>query len=94
MLNVIRGMFVILAGLIGWYIGEAHDRHWLYSGGIGMTVAAAFILLEMAFTRRFITVISTVMFGLVVGFIAAFFFLQALYIRIHYLCKAAAFCAN
>lgn len=70
MLHILRALFVIISGVIGWNI----------SGGtiigvlIAVLLASLFILIELWFTRRFIAIISIVIFGLIFGFIVAYLF--------------------
>lgn len=80
MLHIVRGIFIVISALIGWYIGQSYGTHWLHGTSIGAAIATAFVLLEAAFTRRFVTIISTVMFGCLVGFIVSFFFIKTMYL--------------
>ncbi|MBI3097645.1 MAG: TRAM domain-containing protein [Planctomycetes bacterium] len=74
MLHVLRLFFIIAAGVVGWQICVllrlSPERKML---GIlfGMLVAFAFVLAEVTFTRRYIGLISAVMFGLIAGFLLA-----------------------
>lgn len=84
MLYILRGIFVIISGIMGWYIGSTFA-----SGGeptpgyigllVGIIVSLLFVLVEVTLTRRYIGIISIVMFGLVFGFIISFLFTQALF---------------
>jgi uncharacterized protein YacL len=65
---------------LGAYIGNVFGKDPIYSGSLGMATGFALVLLEMAFARRFITIISIVMFGVVFGFIIAHFLIHALYL--------------
>ena len=80
MLHVIRIIFIILCGVIGWYVGDSYNKPFLYSVVMGAGVGVALTLLELAFARRFIATVSTVMFGVVFGFVMAHFFISALYL--------------
>ncbi|MBI2923334.1 MAG: TRAM domain-containing protein [Planctomycetes bacterium] len=53
---------------------------WWWGSLAGLLIAGTFILIEIGFTRRFIGIISIVMFGVVFGFIASFIFVQTLFL--------------
>lgn len=80
MLYVFRAIFVILSGFIGWQVER------LFPGGTGgfagaiggVVIASLFVLIELGFTKRFIGIISIVMFGLVFGFVISYLFISAL----------------
>jgi uncharacterized protein YacL len=79
MLHVFRAIFVLICTIFGWQIGvETYDAAWwqglLAGGGIGVCC----ILLELSFARRFISIISVLMFGVVVGFVVSHFVIAAM----------------
>ncbi|MBI4834610.1 MAG: PIN/TRAM domain-containing protein [Planctomycetes bacterium] len=86
MLYILRAIFLIISGIIGWYIGSlfstgpADHATGYYGLIIGMVLAVLFVTGEVFFTRRYIGTISVVMFGLVFGFIVSFLFIQALFL--------------
>jgi uncharacterized protein YacL len=81
MLWAIRSIFIVLCGVIGAHIGKSvYQEPWFYGASIGAAIALALVLLELGFARRFISVISIVMFGVVVGFVVAHFIISALYL--------------
>jgi len=70
MLHVFRGLFVAICGLLGWQIGVAGHSAPVWQGiVIGVGFGLCCVLLELYFARRFISIISSVMFGVVFGFI-------------------------
>ncbi|MEK7448046.1 MAG: TRAM domain-containing protein [Planctomycetota bacterium] len=80
MLHIFRVIFVIISGVIGWYIEQlfTYDQTGYYGLVSGLLVALFFILIEIGFARRFIGAISVTMFGLVFGFVLSYLFLGAL----------------
>jgi uncharacterized protein YacL len=79
MLHAIRLIFIFLCGIIGAWIGSAY--HAGAKGlGIGMALSAAVVLLEFAFARRFIGIVSVLMFGVLIGFVGAHFLIAAFYL--------------
>lgn len=82
MLYVFRAIFILLSGLIGWQIEQ------LFRGGsdgwygivAGAVIALLFVLIELVFTKRFIGIVSVVVFGLIFGFIISYIFISALLI--------------
>jgi uncharacterized protein YacL len=71
MLHILRILFIATSGLIGWNVSEN-----VTGVIIGLALATFFALIELWFTRRFIATISIVMFGLIFGFIMAYFFIR------------------
>jgi len=69
MLHVLRALFIATSGLIGWNISGT-----ITGVVIGVSLATFFALIELWFTRRFIAIISIVMFGLIFGFIVSYLF--------------------
>ena len=79
MLHVVRGLFVAVCGLLGWHIGWQAYTAPLWQGTvIGVGFGLCCVMLELAFARRFISIISVVMFGVVFGFIVSNLVLRAL----------------
>jgi uncharacterized protein YacL len=78
MLHAIRAIFVLLAGVMGWWIGGAFASAW-QGVLVGVGLSGSLVLLEFAFARKFISVISVFAFGIVIGFVVGRFVLAALY---------------
>ncbi|MBI4566555.1 MAG: PIN/TRAM domain-containing protein [Planctomycetes bacterium] len=79
MLHVFRGMFITVCGLLSWHIGMDIYRLPGWQGlVIGVGIGVCCVALELAFARRFISVISVLMFGIVAGFVVAHFLITAL----------------
>lgn len=79
MLHAIRAIFILLSGVIGWWIGHEYYKSPWIGAWVGSGLSLAVVLLELAFTRRFIAVISVLMFGILIGFVFAQFLLAAFY---------------
>ncbi len=81
MLHAIRGIFILLAGVIGYWIGAPYKDVGGWRGfAAGVTAAAGVAFLELAFARRFIAIISVIMFGVLIGFVLSHFLIAALYL--------------
>ena len=79
MLHVFRGIFIAICALMGWQIGvEIYKATWWEGTLLGTLIGICCIVLEMSFARRFISVISILMFGVVVGFVVSHFVIAAL----------------
>lgn len=79
MLHVVRALFCILCAVLGWNIGhEVYAAPWWAGASIGATIGVCCVILELSLARRFISMISVLMFGIVVGFIAAHMVITAL----------------
>lgn len=79
MLHLLRVLFVILGGLIGYAIG-AHYEHAVRGALVGALVGVLFVVLELAFARRFIATASVVIVGVIFGFVLSHFVISALYL--------------
>ncbi len=79
MLHVFRGIFIAVCALLGWQIGvEIYRAAWWEGTLLGTLIGICCIVLEMSFARRFISIISVLMFGVVVGFVVSHFVIAAL----------------
>jgi uncharacterized protein YacL len=79
MLHVLRGLFVAVCGLLGWHIGiQAYNAPAWQGIVIGTGFGLCCAMLELAFARRFISIISVVMFSVVFGFIVSALVLRTL----------------
>lgn len=79
MLHAIRALFILLCGVVGWWIGD----YWKSPGrgvGVGLGLSLAVVLLELAFARRFIGILSAILFGILTGFVVSHFLLAAIYL--------------
>lgn len=79
MLHAIRAIFMLMSAVIGAWMGDIYNDPWR-GFGVGAALAAALIMLELFFARRFIGLISVLMFGILIGFITAHFLIAALYL--------------
>ncbi len=77
MLNLFRLLFILFAGVIGWKFVPAGSE--LYGILGGCCTGLFFVAVEVGFTKRFITIVSIAMFGLVFGFVLSYLFLDALF---------------
>jgi uncharacterized protein YacL len=81
MLHVIRVLFVVITGIIGYQAAGTYGwGHPLQGAVVGAGGSLCLVLLETAFTRKFVGVISVLMFGIIVGFVVSHLFVQALYL--------------
>jgi uncharacterized protein YacL len=76
-LHAFRVIFVGICMMLGLAIGLEQKHPWIGLAS-GALIGVSCVLLEWAFARRFIAVISTLMFGLIVGFVIAYFITTAL----------------
>jgi uncharacterized protein YacL len=90
MLHVLRVIFILFCAGVGWFIAgdpvlkiyphladAIHPWYGLVSFGL---VGTLFVILEWGFTRRFVSIISVVMFGLLVGLVFSALFNNALFL--------------
>lgn len=79
MLHVFRGIFVLLCALLGWWAvsSEIYAGAWWQGILVGAGIGFCTVILELAFARRFASVISVLMFGILVGFVVAHFLIAA-----------------
>ncbi|MCE9583807.1 MAG: TRAM domain-containing protein [Planctomycetes bacterium] len=59
---------------------QSSTAPWWWGSLAGLLFGAVFIMIEVAFTKRFLALISTVIFGVVFGFIASFLFTKTLFL--------------
>ena len=81
MLHVIRAIFVGICATLGVAIGiEVYKQPNAPFIGLafGLVSGVSLVALELAFTRRVASVLSTLMFGIVVGCLVAYFFNRVL----------------
>jgi len=81
MLYVLRVIFIIVSGIIGWHIDRLMST--ASSGITGAVIAVAlatlFAAVEIWFTRKYIAIISIVIFGLIFGFIVSYLFTSVIF---------------
>ncbi len=75
MLHIVRAIFVGVCGALGVAIGiEVYKPPAPFMGlMIGLGAGVCLVALELAFTRKVASVVSTLMFGVVVGCLVAYF---------------------
>ncbi len=79
MLHAFRAIFVLICAILGLVIAlDVYNRPWWAGALIGLAIGTCAMMLELSFARRFIAVISVLMFGIVVGFIVSYFIIGAL----------------
>ncbi len=79
MLHVFRAIFVLICAIFGWQIGvTVYDIDWWQGLLFGSLTGICCTVLELSFARRFISIISILMFGVVVGFIVSHFVIAAI----------------
>ena len=73
MLHIVRAIFVGICATLGGAIGiEIYHAAW-QGLAIGTGAGVCLVALELAFTRKVASVLSTMMFGLLVGALVAYF---------------------
>jgi len=73
MLHIIRALFVGICGALGAAIGTEFFNSGVLGLLAGLGSGILFVLLELSFSRRVASVLSTVMFGILVGCLVAYF---------------------
>lgn len=91
-LNILRAFFVIACASIGWTISRTffpEEGNWFagrYMIGmiVGLCLSIAMIVVEARAPRGFYPGIFAIVFGLLIGFVSSYFFLQGLSLLPHY----------
>jgi uncharacterized protein YacL len=73
MLHIVRALFVGVCAVLGGAIGDQVYKHAIHGLLAGLGAGLCFVLLELAFTRRVASVLSTLMIGLLVGCLVSYF---------------------
>jgi uncharacterized protein YacL len=73
MLHIVRAIFVGVCAVLGGAIGDQVYKHAIHGLLAGLGSGLCFVLLELAFTRRVASVLSTLMIGLLVGCLVSYF---------------------
>jgi len=73
MLHIVRALFVGICAVLGGAIGDQFYKHAIGGLAAGLGAGLSFVLLELAFTRRVASVLSTLMIGLLVGCLVSYF---------------------
>ena len=73
MLHIVRALFVGICAVLGGAIGDQVYKQALWGLLAGLGSGMAFVALELAFTRRVASVLSTFMMGLLVGCLVSYF---------------------
>jgi uncharacterized protein YacL len=93
MLHALRVLFILFSAAMGWYIAadplpkvlppELNVRQyfppWL-GGATGLLAATLLVVLEWNFTKRFVAIVSVLMFGIVFGFVLSYLVVGALFL--------------
>jgi len=73
MLHIVRAIFVGVCAVLGVAIGDQVYKHAMYGLIAGIGAGTCFVMVELAFTRRVASVLSTLMIGLLVGCLVSYF---------------------
>jgi uncharacterized protein YacL len=73
MLHIVRALFVGVCAVLGVAIGDQVYKHAMGGLAAGLGAGLCFVLVELAFTRRVASVLSTLMIGLLVGCLVSYF---------------------
>ncbi len=80
MLNVLRGVFIVISALLGYSISFKLNISPITGTIVGMASAGLLVFLELGFSSRFVATITIVMFAVIFGFIISYFVIAALYL--------------
>ncbi len=78
MLHVVRALFVLACGTVGWVTGiDLYNQPWagLF---IGLGAGTVFMTLQLLATRQLASVVVTLVFGILVGCLLAYFLIKVL----------------
>jgi uncharacterized protein YacL len=78
MLHIVRALFIVACGTVGWVIGiDLHNLPWL-GLILGIAVGGFFTALELFATRRLASVVLTLAIGVLVGCLISYFLILVL----------------
>jgi len=80
MLNVLRGIFIVAAGFVGYLIGDSLGGHAVRGTFVGSLTAGLLVIVEFAFARRFISTTAVVILAVLFGFVVSHFILAGIYL--------------
>ncbi len=78
MLHVVRALFVLACGTVGWVTGiDLYRQPWM-GLFIGLGAGLVFMALQLLATRQLASVVITLVFGILVGCLLAYFLIKVL----------------
>ncbi|MBV8881392.1 MAG: PIN/TRAM domain-containing protein [Planctomycetaceae bacterium] len=78
MLHVVRALFVLACGTVGWVTGiDLYSQPWM-GLFIGLGAGSIFMALQLLATRQLASVVVTLVFGILVGCLLAYFLIKVL----------------
>jgi uncharacterized protein YacL len=78
MLHVVRALFVLACGTVGWVTGiDLYSQPWM-GLFIGLGAGSIFMALQLLATRQLASVVITLVFGIIVGCLLAYFLIKVL----------------
>jgi len=78
MLHVVRALFVLACGTVGWVTGiDLYSQPWM-GLFIGLGAGLVFMTLQLLATRQLASVVITLVFGILVGCLLAYFLIKVL----------------
>lgn len=78
MLHVVRALFVLACGTVGWVTGiDLYNQPWM-GLVIGLGAGLVFMALQLLATRQLASVVITLVFGILVGCLLAYFLIKVL----------------
>jgi uncharacterized protein YacL len=78
MLHVVRALFVLACGTVGWVTGiDLYSQPWM-GLFIGLGAGSIFMVLQMLATRQLASVVVTLVIGILVGCLMAYFLIKVL----------------
>jgi uncharacterized protein YacL len=78
MLHVVRALFVLACGTVGWVTGiDLYNQPWM-GLFIGLGAGLIFMALQLLDTRQLASVVVTLVFGILVGCLLSYFLIKVL----------------
>jgi uncharacterized protein YacL len=78
MLHVVRALFVLACGTVGWVTGiDLYSQPWM-GLFIGLGAGSIFMVLQMLATRQLASVVVTLVIGILVGCLMSYFLIKVL----------------
>jgi uncharacterized protein YacL len=78
MLHVVRALFVLACGTVGWVTGiDLYQQPWM-GLFIGLGAGIIFMTLQLLATRQLASVVITLVFGILVGCLLSYFLIKVL----------------
>lgn len=84
MLNAVRGILIVVAGLFGYALAAAGGRHdlleYISATLAGVLIGLLLVIIEVAISKKFIAMFGLVIIATIFGFVVSHFLISALYL--------------